>query len=106
MQVSEMAAEISPAFRPEGSEEPSGLACLAILAKRQGLELSVPQLVQDNLFTCQEVSVPELLKAANSAGLKAQVVKLDWTSLVHLKRALPAIVRLSNGAYLVLLRVE
>ena len=106
MQLFEKEREISQTFQPEGLVEPSGLGCLVILARQQGLELSVAQLVHENLLSTQEVSISELLKAANSAGFKAQAVKLDWKSLGHLKRALPAILRLKDGAYLVLLRVE
>ena len=99
-------SEVTRAFHPEGSAEPSALACLVLIARQQGLDLSVSQLIHDNLLTNQEVSVPELLKVAAGAGLKAELVKLDWKSLAHLRKALPAIVRLKDGASMILRRVE
>ena len=73
-------------FQPEGTSEPSGLGCLVIIARHHGLELSVSQLVHDNYLVDQEVSVPELLKAARSAGLRAQTVRLDWHGLNQLDK--------------------
>src|SRR5262245_16287158 len=77
--------DVAEAFHPEGTAEPSGLACLVVIARQQGLDLSVSQLIQDNLLPNQEVSIPELIKVARSAGMKAELVKLDWSSLVNLK---------------------
>src|SRR5215468_1892663 len=91
---------------PEGSAEPSGLGCLVIVARHHGLHLTIPQLVHDNVLTGQEVSAPELLKCASSAGLKAKSVRLTWTQLSHLKKALPAIVRFKNGSSMVLRGLE
>jgi subfamily B ATP-binding cassette protein HlyB/CyaB len=38
--------------------------------------------------------------------MTAKAVTLDWKGLSHLKRALPAIVRLRDGSHMVLLRLE
>ena len=38
--------------------------------------------------------------------MRSELVRLDWDGLSHLKRALPAIVRLRNGSHMVLLRVD
>jgi ATP-binding cassette, subfamily B, bacterial HlyB/CyaB len=89
----------------EGSAEPSGLGCLVIVARRHGLHLTVQQLVHDNVLPNREVSVAEVLKCATSAGLKGKSVSLDWNGLAHLKKALPAIVRMKTGGSLVLLRL-
>ncbi len=85
---------------------PSGLACLVIVARQHGLHLTTSQLIHDNLLGDQEVTLPELLKCANSSGMTAKAVTLDWKGLSHLKRALPAIVRLRDGSHMVLLRLE
>ncbi|GIQ73812.1 peptidase domain-containing ABC transporter [Bradyrhizobium sp. RD5-C2] len=85
---------------------PSGLACLVIVARQHGLHLTPSQLIHDNLLGDQEVTLAELLKCANSSGMTAKAVTLDWKGLSHLKRALPAIVRLRDGSHMVLLRLE
>jgi ATP-binding cassette subfamily B protein len=99
-------ADTASSFQPEGTAEPSGLACLVIVARHHGLDLSVSQLIHDNLLSNQEVSVPELIKAAGSAGLKALPMRLSWHALTHLKNALPVIVRLKNGRSMVLTFVD
>jgi ATP-binding cassette, subfamily B, bacterial HlyB/CyaB len=84
----------------------SGLACLIIVARQYGLHLTSTQLIKDNLLTDQEVTVDQLVRCAEKAGMRAKLVKLDWGGLSHLKKALPAIVRLRNGSHMVLLRVD
>jgi ATP-binding cassette subfamily B protein len=104
--VATVGSNVVELFQPEGTSEPSGLACLVIIARHHGLDLSVSQLVHDNYLVDQEVSVPELLKAARSAGLRAQVVNLVWDGLCQLDKALPVILRLKNGHSMVLMRLE
>ena len=91
--------------QPEELGDRSGLASLVIVARHSGLHLSVPQLIHDNVLTGQKVSTAQLLKCARSAGLKAKVAHLSWDGLSHLKKALPAIVTLKNGASMVLRRL-
>src|SRR5271156_6423069 len=92
--------------QPQGPGNRSGLACLVIVARHSGVHLSVPQLIHDNVLTGREISTDQLLKCAQSAGLKAKVAHLTWDGLSHLKKALPAIVILKNGASMVLMRVD
>jgi subfamily B ATP-binding cassette protein HlyB/CyaB len=89
-------------FKPEGSGEPTGLGCLVIVARHHGFHLSVSQLIHDNVLTGGEVSVAQLVKCAQAAGLSAKRVNLNWSGLSHLKKALPAIVTLKNGGSMVL----
>jgi len=85
---------------------PSGLECLIIVARQHGLHLTTTQLIKDNLLTDEEVTPTQLVRCAEKAGMRSKLVKLDWDGLSHLKKALPTIVRLRNGSYMVLLRVE
>jgi ATP-binding cassette, subfamily B, bacterial HlyB/CyaB len=94
---------------PEIRSEPvpaSAPSCLVIVARHHGLHLAVSQIIRDNLLGAAELSVAELVKCAKKAGLKARVVHLRSWGLSHLKKVLPAMVRLKNGSYLVLRRVE
>jgi ATP-binding cassette, subfamily B, bacterial HlyB/CyaB len=91
--------------QPQASEDRFGLDCLVIVARHSGVHLSVPQLIHDNVLTGQHVTVPQLLKCARSAKLKAKVAHLTWDGLGHLKKALPVIVTLKNRASMVLLRL-
>ena len=96
----------TPIPLPEGSSAPTGLGCLVIVARHHGLHLSVSQLIHDNVLPNREASVAEIIKCAQSAGLKATTVHLNWNGLAHLKKTLPAIVMLKNGGSMVLLRLE
>jgi ATP-binding cassette, subfamily B, bacterial HlyB/CyaB len=90
----------------DGAIEPTGLACLVIVARHHGAHLTTPQLIRDNLLTGEEVSASQLLKCARAAGLKARAVRLSGSRLSHLNKTVPAIVRLKNGASMVLRRIE
>src|SRR6266481_8324479 len=101
-----MNAETGLAALGEDQKSASGLACLVIVARQHGLHLTAQQLVHDNLLASLEVSFADLIKCAEKARLAAKVVELDWDGLTHLKRALPVIVRLKNGANMVLTRLD
>jgi subfamily B ATP-binding cassette protein HlyB/CyaB len=98
--------DTSTDFRPEGAQEPSALGCLVILARHHGLHLSVSQLIHDNMLSGQDVSQADLLKCAQSSGLRSKAVRLKWNGLSQLNKALPAIVTLKNGASMVLRRFD
>ncbi|MGC2782050.1 MAG: peptidase domain-containing ABC transporter [Bradyrhizobium sp.] len=85
---------------------PTGLAALVIVARQHGLHLTVSQLIHDNVLSGAEVTAAEIVKSANNSGMTAKLVHLDWDGLSHLKKALPAIVRLKDGSSMVLLRLE
>lgn len=95
---------LSVTSNPVTSGEPTWLSCLVIVARRHGTHLTVSQLIHDNALTAGDASVAEVLKCAKSAGLTASSLHLDWNGLGQLKKALPAIVGLQNGASMVLLQ--
>jgi ATP-binding cassette, subfamily B, bacterial HlyB/CyaB len=82
------------------------LGCLVIAARHRGMQLSVRQLVRDYMLEPGEISIAQLLEVAKGCGLRANVARLDWRHLMSLDRALPVIVRLKNGAAMVLSRVQ
>ncbi|WP_158814057.1 peptidase domain-containing ABC transporter [Methylocapsa sp. S129] len=106
MSLTTGAATVATEFAPEGPVEPTGLACLVIVARHHGLHLTIAQLIRDNLLTGEEVSASQLLKCARSAGLKASALRLSGSRLSQLKKTLPAVVRLKNGANMVLRRID
>ncbi|WP_024516219.1 peptidase domain-containing ABC transporter [Bradyrhizobium sp. Tv2a-2] len=86
--------------------EPTGLASLVIVARQHGLNLTVSQLIHDNVLSGGEVSAAQIVKCASNSGMKAKVVRLDWDGLGHLKKALPAIIRLKDDTCMVLVRLD
>jgi ATP-binding cassette subfamily B protein len=88
------------------SPQASALDCLVVIGGRHGLQLTVRQIVQDNALVSDDVSTAQLVHCARACGLKAKAVTLDWNGLTKLESALPAILRLKNGAFLILDSVE
>ena len=82
--------------------ETSALECLVVVGEHHGLQLTVRQIVQDSALPGTDVSIAELVDCARGCGLKAKAVHLDWNALSKLRRALPAILRLKTGVFLVL----
>ena len=85
---------------------PSGLSALVLVARRFGLNATVEQLARDNRVEGGQVSSAQMLRCAASAGLRARSVDLAWDGLERLGRALPAILKLRNQEYMVLLRLD
>jgi ATP-binding cassette subfamily B protein len=83
----------------------SALGCLVAVARSHGVHLTVQQLVHDHGLTAGEPSTATLIACAEGAGLKAKSLRLDWQGLFELKKVLPAIVRLKNGASMALTRL-
>jgi subfamily B ATP-binding cassette protein HlyB/CyaB len=96
----------APAIAASKPADASALECLTIVGAMHGLQLTVPQLVQDSALPSTDVDYAKLVHCARHAGLKAKALKLDWEGLTHLGSALPAIVRLKGGNSLVLLSVN
>jgi subfamily B ATP-binding cassette protein HlyB/CyaB len=100
-----VAIESSLTEIPDGSTAAAGvslLGSLVIVARQHGVQLSVPQLVHDHLLEPGQPSVAQLLLIAEACGLRASRTRLDWSQLLKLGKALPAIVILRNGSAMVL----
>lgn len=92
---------------PSASDaSPTWLRCLAIVGRSHGLNLTIPQLVKDNLLASETIAVEEMLRCARHSGLKARLIELDWDDLQRLKKALPAVIKLKTGAAMVLTEVD
>ena len=91
---------------PDGAEDairiPSGVECIAIVARRHGLHVSAEQITLDNHLSGAEMSPEEIANCAAGAGLRAKRVRLTWRGLSHLRKALPVVVTLTSGASMVL----
>jgi subfamily B ATP-binding cassette protein HlyB/CyaB len=85
---------------------PTWLRCLAIVGRSHGLNLTIPQLLKDNLLSGEAVTAEDMMGCARKAGLKARLIKLDWDDLKHLKKALPAIVKLKSGEAMIVTEVR
>jgi ATP-binding cassette, subfamily B, bacterial HlyB/CyaB len=82
------------------------LGSLVIVARHRGIHLSKEQLIRDHQLRAGDASVTEILRIAHASGLRARATRLRWSDLFNMGQALPTIMRLRNGAAMVLLRCE
>jgi hypothetical protein len=81
-----------------------GLACLAMVARSHGLDVSLAQVRQRLQAGTHGSSLLELQQAAEGLGLQARAVRIGPSHLAAL--ALPAIAHLADGHYVVLYAVS
>ena len=106
-----LASNVPPAAigspTPAGSAvRASGLGCLVQIARGHSIHLTVEQIIRENGLTGEEPTTQQLIDCAAAAGLKARRLHLNWAKLEHLRKALPAIVRLKNGSCMTLIRID
>lgn len=80
----------------------TSLQCLALIGRHHGLEVSAERLIHDYSLEHDTPSLRRILRIAKDTGLKAKHVRLTWKQLRKLDQAYPAIARLSNGNYVIL----
>lgn len=81
----------------------TALDCLSRVAAHHGIDLPVERLSHAYALDGTPVSVNRLLRMAKQAGLRARSTRLDWGALFRLEEAYPALVRLANGNWIVVL---
>ena len=84
----------------------SALACLVIVARQRGVDLSAEQIIRDNMLMGGALTLSQILSCARRAGLDGKALRLGWSRLSALRKTLPVLVRLKNGEYMVLRRIE
>lgn len=82
----------------------SALKCLVAIAQHHGLATSVEQIRRNNQADAGATGddIAFLLSTASTLGLKARKARVSWNELVALGETLPAIARLGNGNFVVL----
>jgi ATP-binding cassette subfamily B protein len=80
----------------------SNIQCLAVIARRHGLNWDVSRIVEENALPDGPVSTRTLMRCARKAGLKAKVLKLARCDLRSLGRLKSSIVTLETGASMIL----
>ena len=107
-----MPADLGRVSAPPDSTPPSaatevtdtGLICLLILARFYDLPADGSQLRHQFAQSGQPLSDTDLLRAAKHLGLKAGLRKTQWEKLAG--TPLPAIVKRTDGSYVVLAKIE
>jgi ATP-binding cassette subfamily B protein len=79
----------------------TGLECLSVVARHHGFDLSAGTLAQTHAVGNEAVTVALMVRMARETGLKARPTRLDWAGLAQLGEAFPALARLDNGNWVV-----
>jgi ATP-binding cassette, subfamily B, bacterial HlyB/CyaB len=93
-------AESEETARPASE---TALACLAKIANHHGVDLPIERLRHAYAVDGVPISSTLLLRMAKEGGLRAQVAQLDWGTLFRLGEAYPALARLTNGNWIIIL---
>src|SRR4051812_40206073 len=89
-----------------GSCSHTGLRTLIDVARHRGVHLSLDQIVRDNFLGDKEVSMAQLAKIARANGFRAAPARMRWDQLLKLGEALPAIIQLRSGGFMVITGVR
>jgi ATP-binding cassette subfamily B protein len=81
----------------------TALECLSRMARHHGVDLPAQRLRHAYAVGGEAITSTLLLRMAADAGLKARETQLDWDSLARLGQAYPALVRLDNGNWVLVL---
>lgn len=90
----------------QGTYSHSILPCLVQIARHHSITLTVKQLIRDHQLISEEITRENILACAHEAGLRTTFVRLNWAGLAKLGKAFPVIVRLRNGAAMILDSVD
>lgn len=78
------------------------LECLVAVTRHHGVDLSMERLVHDYAVGADAVALPLLLRIARETGFRARSAQIKWRDLANLGGAYPALARLDNGNWIVL----
>jgi ATP-binding cassette subfamily B protein len=94
-----------PMGQDTGGDPPaasSSLLALGVVASRLGVDAGADQLNRRFALAAGEPDSPTLIAMARELGLEAQALTMRFEELPRLTRALPAILRVKDGAALIL----
>ena len=87
------------------SQPQTAIQCLARVAGHHGIDLSVGRMCHTYAVGDAPISQVLLLRMAKDGGLRARITRLKWNELSELGEAYPALARLANGNWIVVVGV-
>lgn len=96
------ASEVEPDEEQLRKERHTALQCVALLARHHGLDVSADRLVHDYSLADEAPSMRRLLRICKECGFKARHARMTWKQIRKLGQAFPAMARLKNGNYVIL----
>ncbi len=81
----------------------TSLQCLALIARHHGLDVSADRMIHDYGLEQEEPDLRRVLRIAKDVGFKAKYTRLTWNHLRRMDQAFPAMARLENGNYVIMI---
>ncbi len=90
-------------IEPESSDVlHTSLKCLALIGRHHGVDISVDRLIHDYSLEETEPNLKRILRMAKDHGFKIKNTRLNWKQLRQMGHAFPAMARLKNGNYVIM----
>ncbi len=80
----------------------TSLKCFALVARHHGVDVSADRLIHDYSLENEEPSLRRLMRIARDSGFKTKNVRFSWKQLRKMGQAFPAMARLVNGNYVII----
>lgn len=80
----------------------TALQCVALLARHHGIDVSADRLIHDYSLANETPSLRRILRICKDSGIKARHARMTWKQLRKLGEGFPAMAKLSNGNYVIL----
>jgi ATP-binding cassette subfamily B protein len=80
----------------------TALQCVALLARHHGIDVSADRLIHDYSLANETPSLRKILRICKDSGIKARHARMTWKQLRKLGEGFPAMAKLSNGNYVIL----
>jgi ATP-binding cassette subfamily B protein len=88
---------------PRAVQAETALRCLVRAASHHGIDLSAEGLRHAHSVDDSPITPAQLLRMAKKSGLRARTSTLNWDALTRLRGAFPALARLENGNWVLVL---
>ena len=79
----------------------TALICFSIVAREHKIELTLDRLRHEYNLGVEEIPKDTFLRMGKDQGLRGRLLRIDWSGLLHLNKAYPAIALLRNGRHMV-----
>ena len=80
----------------------TSLKCLSLIARHHGVDISVDQMVHEYSLSDVEPSMQRLMRICKDNGFRAKDTKMTWEQIRHMGEAFPAMARLKNGNFVIM----
>ncbi|MEM7456951.1 MAG: peptidase domain-containing ABC transporter [Planctomycetota bacterium] len=87
---------------PDSGANHTSIKCFALVARHHGVDVSADRLIHDYSLEQEEPGLKRFMRIVKDQGFKSKMTRLTWKQVRKLDGAFPAIARLKNGNYVIM----